>query len=144
MVADYEKDKAVNVGEQCEFLDEGLARFDGFVGKLKDGLSIASDRQEEEAKLNEDLILEERFRRRMKEEVKVEQMKMEVKKNGFELSTDEIVQYDQKVSMKLTKPKITKFQGTALDQFWFWNQFETEIDEAQISLPISRNFLFQR
>ena len=144
MVADYEKDKAVNVGEQCEFLDEGLARFDGFVGKLKDGLSIASDRQEEEAKLNEDLILEERFRRRMKEEVKVEQMKTEVKKNGFELSTDEIVQYDQKVSMKLTKPKITKFQGTALDQFWFWNHFETEIDEAQISLPISRNFLFQR
>ena len=96
-------------------MDEGLARFDGFVGKLKDGLSIASDRQEEEAKLNEDLILEERFRRRMKEEVKVEQMKMEAKKNGFELSTDEIVQYDQKVSMKLTKPKITKFQGTALD-----------------------------
>ena len=144
MVAYYEKDEAVNVGEQCEFLDEGLARFDGFVGKLKDGLSIASDRQEEEAKLNEDVILEERFRRRMKEEVKIEQMKMEVKKNGFELSTDEIVQYDQKVSVKLTKPKKTKFQGTTLDQFWFWNQFETEIDQAQISLPISRNFLFQR
>ena len=115
MVGDYEKDEAVNVGKQCEFLDEGLARFDGFVGKLKEELSIASDREEAEAKLKEDLILEERFTRRKKEEVKVEQMKMEVKKNGFELSVDEIVKYDQKVSVKLTKPKITKFQATASD-----------------------------
>ena len=143
MIADYKKDKAVNVGEQCELLDEGLARFDGFVGKLKEDLSIASDREEAEAKPNEDLILEERFRRRMKQEAKIEQMKMEVKKNGFELSTDEIVKYDKKVSVKLNKLKITKFQGTALDQFWFWNQFETEIDQVQISLPVSRN-LFQR
>ena len=143
MIADYKKDKAVNVGEQCELLDEGLARFDGFVGKLKEDLSIASDREEAEAKPNEDLILEERFRRKMKQEAKIEQMKMEVKKNGFELSTDEIVKYDKKVSVKLNKLKITKFQGTALDQFWFWNQFETEIDQVQISLPVSRN-LFQR
>ena len=39
--------------------------------------------------------------------------------------------------MKLTKLKITKFEGTVLDWFEFWNRFETEIDQVQIS-PISK------
>ena len=32
----------------------------------------------------------ERFKRRMKEEVKIENMKMEMKKKGFEFGSDEI------------------------------------------------------
>ena len=80
----------------------------------------------------------------MKEEVKIEEMEM--KKKGFEFSRDETVKSDEKVSVKLPKLKITKFEGTALDWFQFWNQFENEIDQVQLS-PIkfiSRNFLFQR
>ena len=127
----------LNVGEWCELLDERLARFDGFAGKLKEELSIASDREEAEARRKEDLTQEERFRRRMEEEVKIEEMKMEMKKKGFEFSRDEIVKSDEKVSVKLPKLKITKFEGTALDWFWFWNQFQTEIDQVQIS-PISK------
>ena len=73
----------------------------------------------------------------MQEEVKIEEMKMEMKKKGFEFSRDEIVKSDEKVSVKLPKLKITKFEGTALDWFWFWNQFQTEIDQVQIS-PISK------
>ena len=116
-------------------LDERLARL-MFFGKFKKELSIASDREEAEARRKEDLIQEERFRRRM-EEVKIEEMKMEMKKKGFEFSRDEIVKSDEKVSVKLPKLKITKFEGTALDWFWFWNQFETEIAQVQIS-PISK------
>ena len=44
MVAGDKEDEAVNVGEWCELLDERLARFDEFVGKLKGEISIASDR----------------------------------------------------------------------------------------------------
>ena len=73
----------------------------------------------------------------MGEEVKIEEMKMEMKKKGFEYSRDEIVKSDEKVSVKLPKLKITKFEGTSLDWFRFWNQFETEIDQVQIS-PINR------
>ena len=98
---------AVNVGEWCELLDEHLARFDGFVGKLKERLSIASDREEAEARQKEDLIQEERFRGRI-EEVKIEEMKMEMKKNGFEFSRDEIVKSDENLSVKLPKLKINK------------------------------------
>ena len=50
---------------------------------------------------------------------------------------DEIIKYEEKVMVKLVKLKITKFEGTALDWFRFWNQFETEIGQVQIS-PISK------
>ena len=60
-----------------------------------------------------------------------------MKKNGFEFSRDEIVRSDEKVSVKLPKLKIANFEGTILDWFRFWNQFETEIDQVQIS-PIKK------
>ena len=105
MVAGDKEDEAANVGEWCELLNERLARFDRFVGKLKEELSIASDREEAEAERKEDLIQEERFRKRMEEEVKIEEMKMEMKKKGFEFSRDEIVKSDEKVSVKFPKLK---------------------------------------
>ena len=74
-------------------------RPDGFVGKLKEELSIASNRQEAEARRKEDLIQEERLRKRMEKEVKIEEMKMETKKKGFNSSRDEIVKSDEKVNV---------------------------------------------
>ena len=56
MVAGDKEDEAVNIGEWCKLLDERLARFDEFVGKLKEKLSFASDREEAEARRKEDLI----------------------------------------------------------------------------------------
>ena len=88
MAAGDGQDEAVNVGEWCELLDERLERFDEFVGKLKEELSIASDREEAEARREEDLIQEQKFRRRIEEEVKKEEMKMGMKKKGFEFSRD--------------------------------------------------------
>ena len=74
-------------------------RRDGFVGKLKEELSIASNREEAEARRKEDLIQEERLRKRMEKEVKIEEMKMETKKKGFNSSRDEIVKSDEKVNV---------------------------------------------
>ena len=53
-------------------------------------------------------------------------MKMEMKKKGFEFNRVETVKSDEKVSVKLPKLKITKFEGTTIDWFRFWNQFKTE------------------
>ena len=44
-----------------------------------------SHRKEVEAKRKEDLVKEERFRRRMEEKVKIEEMKMEMKKRVLNL-----------------------------------------------------------
>ena len=50
MIPGDEEDGAVNVVEWCELLDERLARFYRFVGKLKKEISIGSDREEPEAR----------------------------------------------------------------------------------------------
>ena len=55
----------------------------------------------------------------MQEEVKIEEMKMEMKKKDFEFSRNKIVKSEEKVSVKLPKLKIIKFEGTALDWFRF-------------------------
>ena len=49
-----------------------------------------------------------------------------MKKKGFEFNRVETVKSDEKVSVKLPKLKITKFEGTTIDWFRFWNQFKTE------------------
>ena len=72
MIPGDEEDGAVNVVEWCELLDERLARFYGIVGKLEKEISIGSDREEAEARRKEDLVLGERFRRRMEKELKIE------------------------------------------------------------------------
>ena len=46
----------------------------------------------------------------MEEEVKIEEINMKMKKKGFEFSRDEIVKSDEKVTVKLLKLKITKFE----------------------------------
>ena len=56
----------VNAGEWCELLNQGLARSNGLVRKLKEELSIVSGRGESEVRRKEGLIQEERFRRRWK------------------------------------------------------------------------------
>ena len=61
MIAGDEEDEAINVGEWCELLDERLARLDGFVGKLKEELSTASDWEEAEERRREDLTKDKRF-----------------------------------------------------------------------------------
>ena len=43
----------------------------------------------------------------------------------------------ERVNVKLPKVTITKFDGTSLDWFCFWNQFESEIYKAVIG-PVSK------
>ena len=68
---------------------------------MKEEFTIVSERDEAEARRKEDLIQEERFRRRTEEELKKEEIKMQMKKKGFEFSRDEIVKPDKKVNVKL-------------------------------------------
>ena len=72
---------------------------------------------------------EERFKRRMEEELKIEEMKLDMKKKN----EDKDIIVNSNIQVKLSKLAITKFEGTHLDWFRFWNQFETEIDKVEIS-----------
>ena len=57
-------------------------------------------------------------------------MKLQIKYKKHE-KRDRIVN-EERVIVKLPKLVITKFDGTFLDWFPFWNQFESENDKAEI------------
>lgn len=82
---------------------------------------------------------EERFKLRMKEELKTEEMKLKMKKK-IEEKKDIVVNGEKRVQVILPNIVITKFEGSSLYWFRFWNQVETKIDKLEVS-PISK-FLY--
>ena len=68
-----------------------------------------------QAKHKENIIQEVMFRRRMEEELKIQEMKLQMKYKKHE-KRDKIVN-EERVNVKLPKIVITKFDGTFLD--WF-------------------------
>ena len=57
-------------------------------------------------------------------------MKSKEYEKGYEVVNEE------RVNVKLPKLVITKFDGTFLDRFLFWNQLESDIDNPEIG-PVS-------
>ena len=53
--------------------------------------------------------------------MKFQEMRMRMRKKGFEFGRDEIVKLHEKVGVKLPKMNIMMFEGTDLDRFLFWN-----------------------
>ena len=76
-----------------------------------------------EAKLEEEKAEEEKRKRRHEEELKLEEAKMQIKRD-FEKNMEEDRNKSVKESgAKLPKLTITKFRGTHLDWLRFWSQF---------------------
>ena len=97
---------------------------------MKEELSIASDREEVGTRRKEDLIKEERFRGRMEEDVKREEMKAEIKKKDLEFSRDQIENIWRESKWEIPQAENKKVWRV---WFWFWNQSKIEIDQVQIS-----------
>ena len=115
-------------------MEKKIARFDDAADRLKSWISILDIKEEAKAKHEENIIQVEMFRRKIQEELKVQKMKSK----DYE-KRDKVVN-EERVNMKLPKLIITKFDGTSLDWFRFWNQFESdwsEIDKTEIS-PVSK------
>lgn len=77
---------------------------------------------------------EEKFRKRLYEEAKIEEMRIQTKID-YENKEEKKLRDDSSVKVKLPKLVISKFKGTALD--WVWNQFKSEVDKQDIS-PVAK------
>ena len=71
--------------------------------------------------------------------MRLEKMKMEMRKKY--LKSEEKKSASDSNKVKLPKLVISKFEGTALDRFRFWNQSETEIDKQDISVVTKFSYL---
>ena len=122
--------EVVDLEEWSSVMKEKMTSFDDVVDRLKSAISNVEKKEEIKAKPEENIIQEEMFRRRMQEELKIQEMKLQMKSKEYE-KRDKIVN-EERVNVKLPKLVITKFDGTSLDWFRFWNQFESGIDKADI------------
>ena len=75
----------------------------------------------------------------MQEELKIQEMKLQMKSKVYE-KRDKIVN-EERVNVKLLKLVITKFDGTSVDWFHFCNQFESQIDKAEVGLVNNFSYL---
>ena len=117
-------------------ISEKIAEFEPIIAQLKGVLTeIKQNYQKEEEKvmlLTKQKLFEQeaefqqaKFEERIKQERKLEEIKQ-----GPKTSTGTGGETSNKV--KLPKLIISKFQGTHIDWYRFWNQFEAEIDRANI------------
>ena len=76
--------------------------------------------------------------RRLEEERRIEEMKAAIRKTNKDGETSvKNGVLEGQVRVKLPKLVIGKFDGTHLDWFRFWNQFETQIGPSKtISDPV--------
>ena len=88
-------------------------------------IQLLEDSEEAKSRRREDQEQEVEFRRKLEQEKQLEEMRMEMRK---QLEKKEGKKKEDSKA-KLPKLFISKFEGTALDWFRFWNQFETEIDQ---------------
>ena len=114
-----------------------LERYQELVDRLNGYLEELHEKKEAEIRKKEDDMQEERFKRRREKELNIEEIKLEMKKKNEE--KDMIL--NRNIQVKLPKLVTTKFEGTHLNWFWFWNQFETEIGKVEISAISTFSYL---
>ena len=78
MIADNVEDAIVD--EWVSITKEKMERYQELVDQLKRCLGDSPENKEAEIRNKEDEMQEERFKRRMKKELKIEEMKLEMKK----------------------------------------------------------------
>ena len=104
-------------------------------GLLKEKELADCNKKMENEKKEEEL----RMQKRHNEEKLIEEMKFQMHKklekktkDTDKTEDDKLNKKDLATNAKLPKLVITKFEGTCLDWARFWNQFEAEIDTANI------------
>ena len=129
------------VDEWMNITDEKMMRYHEVIDRMQSCLEDLQKKKEAETRRKEDEKQEERFRRRMKEELEIKKKKLEVQKKDYEMREKKIVREERSKTVKLPRLHITKFEGTHIDWFHIWNQYQPEIARSELH-PVSKfNYL---
>ena len=102
---------------------------------IKKAIAKLKDEAENYKRFLQDKEKEKRMQRKLEEERRIQEMKAEMKK--LKKTEERRGSREDEVRVKLPKLVISQFEGTHLDWFRFWHQYETQIDKSGLS-PISK------
>ena len=125
---------ASDIDAYAEQLEERISQFDTVISSLERAIQLLADSEEAKSRRREDQEQEVEFRRKLEQEKQLEEMRMVMRKQ-FEKKEGKTKEDPQ---AKLPKLVISKFEGTALDGFTFWNQFDTGIDQQDHISPVTK------
>lgn len=108
-------------------------------GEQIDERLLKSEEQCDQLQITIEEIKQEKRNAKYEEELKLEQMKLEMRMK-FDRKTIE-ANKGQEVKVKLPKLVISKFEATHLDWQRFWGQFESEIDKSTLSAVAKFSYL---
>ena len=126
-----------NLEEWSNQLEERVLHYDVLVDKLKNELRATMKKEEYQDKQKKDEMHENKFRRRMEEELEIEKMKLDIQKKSYEMRGQLVCEKRYK-NEQLPKLIIAKFEGTHIR---FWNQFESEINSSEQHFVSKFNYL---
>ena len=137
----FNEEQMENLEEWSNQLEESVLRYHVLVDKLKNEVRATMKMEEDLEKQKEEEKHEQKFQRRMEEELEIEKKKkLGIQKKSYK-KRREIVREGRYRNVKLPKLIITKFEGTHIDWFCYWNQYEPEIDRSELH-PVSKfNYL---
>ena len=123
MIENSAKEEAID--KWTAELDEKLEKMEQPITDIEEAIKNCERRESIEEKNQE----EQRFERKIREEKQIEEMRQEFQKSS------RIRRVDNNKDAKCELPKlvISEFNGTHIDYFRFWNQFETRIDKSEQS-----------
>ena len=116
-------------------LEEGIAKTVTTTEVIKKAIAKFKNEAENDAIYLQDKEDKKRMQRRLEEERRIQEMKAEMKK--LKKTQERRGSGEDEVRVKFPKLVISQFEGTHLDWFRFWNQYETQIDKSGLS-PISK------
>ena len=122
-------------------MEEQVAEFGKITDSVREAVKNLREDALREAKDEEEKKEEEKRKRRYEEELKLEEAKMEVKRDYEKKIEEDRSKSPKEIGAKLPKLNITRFQGTHLDWLRFWSQFETEIDKAGLTQVAKFSYL---
>ena len=104
-------------------LEEGIAKTVTTTEVIKKAIAKFKNEAENDAIYLQDKEDKKRMERRLEEERRIQEMKAEMKK--LKKTEERRGSREHEVRVKLPKLVISQFEGTHLDWFRFWNQYET-------------------
>lgn len=123
---------ADEIRKENEEIETNIDAIETTVSELDAAIKQAKQLDMRNAREEEEHLATQMRKQRHEDEMKFEEAKLQ-QKLQYEKKLDEgRTKQGQTGNTKLPKLVITKFNGTHTDWFRFWNQFETEIEKADI------------
>ena len=126
-----------NIDAWCSGIEDDINKYEGMLEMIKDEITSIHQGKEDDKLEKERKEAGERAAREFEEQKRIQSMKLEMKKERGQKSSEN----GKPSRAKLPKLEISKFNSTFIDWPRFWGQFEAEIEKSDVQQVTKFSYL---